>query len=100
MAILSFVFKQLFTLLVPELFVWFEVVVRVRLPREPNFVQRCLSILSRCVIVVTFPLRANPNPQSPVLLVPDWHRAMAIDSFELDQLFTIHIPFAFTPSTC
>jgi hypothetical protein len=40
--IFSFVFKQLFMLLVPELVVWFEVVAGVRFPSESDFVQNSL----------------------------------------------------------
>jgi hypothetical protein len=51
MAILSFVFEQLFMLLMPELVVF---------PREPDLVQNCLSILSHFVLGVTVPLTCDP----------------------------------------
>jgi hypothetical protein len=43
-AIDSFMFEQLFMLLVPELVVWFEVVGAVILPGEAEFVEKLLSI--------------------------------------------------------
>jgi hypothetical protein len=62
MAILSFIFEQLFMLLVPELVVLFESVGAVRFPREPDFVQNVLSIKSNFVTLLNGPLRANPDP--------------------------------------
>jgi hypothetical protein len=65
MAIDSFIFEQLFILLVPKLAVWFEgvgTVGVVRFPSEPDFVQKCLPIKSNFVIPMKGPLRANPNP--------------------------------------
>jgi hypothetical protein len=38
------------------------------------------------------PLSANPNPKRVVFLVPEWHHAMALLSFKLDQLFTLMNP--------
>jgi hypothetical protein len=59
MARLSFIFDQLFILLVPELVV---VVVLGNCPNEPDFVQNSLSIWSHFVVDVIVPLRANPLP--------------------------------------
>jgi hypothetical protein len=61
MAIHSFKLDQLFVLLVPELVVWFEVVVTVRIPSEPDLVQEFLSIKSNFVVFMKAPLSANPN---------------------------------------
>ncbi len=61
-------------------------------PSESDFVQSFLSIKSQVVIVMQFPLPSNPLPKRLVLLVPEWHPAMAIVSFELDQLFTLLVP--------
>jgi hypothetical protein len=44
------------------------------------------------VIVMMVPLPTNPPPKRLVLLVPDWHHAMAIRSFKLDQLFMLLVP--------
>jgi hypothetical protein len=92
MALLSSKLDQFFILLVPELVVWFEVVSDLNFPREPDFVQNYLSILSNCVIVTTLPLLANPMPQRLILLVTLWHHAIAIASFIFDQLFVLLVP--------
>jgi hypothetical protein len=62
MTILLSKLDKLFILLVPELVVWFELVGDVSFPSEPDFFQTLLSIKSNCVIVISFPLRTNPNP--------------------------------------
>jgi hypothetical protein len=62
MAILSFIFHQLFILLVPELVVWFEVVSDPNFPIEPDLVEKYLSILSHSVTVMNCPLITNPLP--------------------------------------
>jgi hypothetical protein len=62
MAIDSFIFEQLFVLLVPELVVWFEVVDAFVFPSEPDLVQKHLSMLSHFVNVMILPLHVNPNP--------------------------------------
>jgi hypothetical protein len=60
-AILSFIFEQLFILLAPELLVWFEGGVgTVSFPSEPDFVQSSLSIQSN--FVLSCPLVTDPNP--------------------------------------
>jgi hypothetical protein len=92
MAILSFKLDQLFILLVPELVVLVEVVVTFTFPSEPDFVQNYLSIESKFVILMIFPLRIDPLPESLVLLVTLWHHTMSILSFKLDKLLIFHIP--------
>jgi hypothetical protein len=62
MAILSFIFEQLFMLLVPEFVLLVSVVGAVRFPREPDFAENVLSIKSNFVIPMKGPLRANPDP--------------------------------------
>jgi hypothetical protein len=62
-------------------------------PNEPEFVQNSLSILSKFVLVMNFPLRMNPHPKSLVLFVLAWHHAMAIDSFIFGKLFILNDPF-------
>jgi hypothetical protein len=83
MAILSFKLDQLFTLLVPELVVSFEVEGAVSFPDEPDFVQNSLSIKSNFVMVMQAPLLTNPHPKRCVILVPLSHLTMAILSFKL-----------------
>jgi hypothetical protein len=92
-AIYSFIFEQLFTLLVPLLVALVEVVSDLNFPSEPEFVQNNLSILSKFVVDMIFPLRMHPKPKRLVLLVLAWHPTMAIDSFAFDKLFTKHVPF-------
>jgi hypothetical protein len=62
MAILSFKFGQLSMLLLPDLIVSDEFVVDVSFPSEPDFFQNRLSIKSNFVLLMSGPLRANPNP--------------------------------------
>jgi hypothetical protein len=62
MARLSFKFDQLFILLVPELFVWFEVSISINCPSKPDVVQNVLSIKSKFVVLVKGSLLANPFP--------------------------------------
>jgi hypothetical protein len=63
MAILPFIFEQLFVLLVPQRVVRFEVVSDRNFPLEAEFVQKLLSIWSHFVLVMVFPLRMNPPPK-------------------------------------
>jgi hypothetical protein len=53
---------QLFIVLVPALVVWFDVVVAVSCPSEPDFVQTFLSIKSKSAIVLEGSLLTNPPP--------------------------------------
>jgi hypothetical protein len=93
MALLSFIFEQLFKLLVPELVVWFEgSVVGVIVPSEPDFIENSLSILPHFVTVMVDPLPTNPPPQRLILLVNLWHHAMAIFLFKLGHLLTLLVP--------
>jgi hypothetical protein len=86
MANLSFIFEQLFILLVPELVVWFEGGGVFISPSEPDFVQEFLSVwLHFVVLMEEGPLPMNsPTKKKLVLLVLVWHHTVAIDSFELD----------------
>jgi hypothetical protein len=92
MAIVSYVFEQLFMLLVPEPVFWFEGVCAVIFPNEPDLVQNYPSILSNFVVVMIAPLPSNPPPQRLVLLVTLWHPTMSIDPFKLNKLFMFHVP--------
>jgi hypothetical protein len=63
MAFVSFIFEQLFILLAPELVVWFEgSVVGVVFPSETDLVKKVLSIKSKFVFGMIFPLFINPPP--------------------------------------
>jgi hypothetical protein len=92
MALLSFKLDQLFILLVPELVV-VDVAGTFNSPNEPDFVQNSLSVWSKFVLVMIFPLRANPHPKSLVFLVSFWHHTIAIVLFKFDKLFILHLPF-------
>jgi hypothetical protein len=92
-AIDSFKLDQLFIVLVPDLVVWFEGVVVVSCPSEPDFVQHVLSIKSKFVAVVMRSLFVNPPPKRLVFLIAMWHHTMAIGSFKLDKLLILPIPF-------
>jgi hypothetical protein len=96
MSSLSFKLDHLFIVLVPELVVWFEGVVGVRFPSEPDFVQNSLPILSNFVLFLISPLRTKPVAKSLVLLVPSWHHTMAILQFKLDELHFLSY-FAMAP---
>jgi hypothetical protein len=64
MATVSFIFDQLFMLLVPELVIGITVAPELAVisPSEPNFVQNTLSIKSKFVCSMTSPLTTNPVP--------------------------------------
>jgi hypothetical protein len=91
MTVLLFELDQLLTLLVPQLVVWFEG-VGTFLPSKPDFVQQLLLFWSHFLFDVSCSLLANPPPQRRVFFAPFWHRAMAIHSFEFDQLLTLLFP--------
>jgi hypothetical protein len=92
MAIDSFIFEQLFVLLVPELVVWFELVGAVIFPREPDLVQKHLSVWQHFVVSMTDPLCVNPQPKRLIFLVLAWYHTMAILSFIFNQLFILLVP--------
>jgi hypothetical protein len=62
MAILSFELDQLFTVLVPELVVWFECVSDVTFPSKPNSVQNLISIEPNFVTCMIVRLMTDPRP--------------------------------------
>jgi hypothetical protein len=82
-AILLFKLDQLFILILP---------CCAHFPSEPKFVQKYLSIKSKCVFAMIDPLPTNPTPKRRVFLVPSGHEIIAILSFKLDQLFILLIP--------
>jgi hypothetical protein len=99
MAILSFKLDQIFILPVPGLVglvglvgLPFVVACCMSFPNEPNIVQKSLSIKSKFVIGVAYPLHPNPIPKSHVFLVPLWNESMSIRLFKLDKLFILLIP--------
>jgi hypothetical protein len=64
MAILSFIFEQLFVLLVPELLVAVDFAVTAvtfNLPDKSKCVQTFLSIKPKFAIFLILPLRVNPK---------------------------------------
>jgi hypothetical protein len=62
MSLLLFKLDQLFIVLVPELVVLVQGVDAVIFPREPDFLQTYLSILSHFLVVMKAPLITNPLP--------------------------------------
>jgi hypothetical protein len=60
MTILLSIFEQLFILLVPELVVWFEGGGAFNSPNKPDFVKKVLSIKSKFVFGMSFPLIIDP----------------------------------------
>jgi hypothetical protein len=61
-ALFSFIFDQLFIVLVPELVDMVSVVGAVIFPSEPDFVKNYFSVWSHFVIGVSYPLLHNPLP--------------------------------------
>jgi hypothetical protein len=59
-------------------------------PKEPDFVQNCLSIKSNFVLACLLVL--DPPPRGAVFLVLWLHETMAILLFKLDQLFMLLVP--------